>query len=252
MPSSSATPKSRKGVDKETKGSPAPPPTSSQVGPAEPCRTVRPIHLAVNMLANCHSSCCVEVGGTRVICALKAPQQLTQEYRGDRGRITCDVHRPTLRGDDTLEQDLSLALEGVVEQLVVLESLPQLLLETVLEVVADEGGGTLFDALSTALAATLAAGGVEMLDVFSSCTAALLDDGTLSADVTAGEERRAKVMVTVCAGLHTQTLGYVHHQGSAEAETLEQLVELALAGCEARAPHILSQLKASTMPPDDE
>ena len=53
---------------------------------------VRAPHIAVNILRNCHSSCCVELGQTRVICAISPPQQLIHEYRGKRGRIAVHLH----------------------------------------------------------------------------------------------------------------------------------------------------------------
>eukprot|EP00796_Vickermania_ingenoplastis_P011040 gene11040-7673_t len=194
---------------------------------------------------HCHSSSCVEVGDTRVICAVRPPQQLVQEYRGDRGRVVCEVHRVTSAGqrdDETLELDLALALEGVAEQLVMLEDLPQLLIEVTLEIIRDEGA--IWDALSTALAVALAAGGFGMLDLFSSCSAALLDDGAVVVDVTRDEEERARASVTVCSSLNSNQIVFMRHCGSVETSTLSQLVHTALSGTQARKEGILKEIRA--------
>lgn len=175
---------------------------------------VRPAHIALNVVSNCHSSACVEVGNTRVICAVRHPQQLVHEYRGDRGRVSCEVHRVATVGkesDTTVDLDLSLALEGVAEQLVMLENAPQLLMDVTLEVIRDEGA--LWDALSTALSCALAVGGIDMIDMFSASTAALLDDGSVVVDVLPHEVPRAKVIVVVCTSLHTNQIAYMKHQG---------------------------------------
>lgn len=205
---------------------------------------VRPFHIAVNVLSSCHSSAAVEIGNTRVLCAVKRPQQLVQEYRGDRGRIACEVHRVTSsseKDDDTRELDLSLALDGVTEQLVRLEMIPQLLVEVALEIVQDDGA--LWDALSTALATALSVGGFEMWDMFSACSAALLQDGTMVIDVRKEEEKYAKAMVVVCSSLTTKQIVYLHHQGATDVSIMSQLVHAALSGSEARKGHFLAQVR---------
>lgn len=207
-------------------------------------KEVRPLHIAVNVLSSCHSSAAVEIGNTRVLCAVKRPQQLVQEYRGDRGRIACEVHRVTSSGekdDDTRELDLSLALEGVTEQLVRLETIPQLLVEVTLEIVQEDGA--LWDALSTALATALAVGGFEMWDMFSACTAALLDDGSMIVDVRKAEEAHVTAMVTVCSALTTKQIAYVHHLGTTDLSIMSDLVHSALSGSEARKEHFLAQVR---------
>lgn len=207
-------------------------------------REIRPVYIALNPLSKCLSSAAIEVGNTRVICAVRHPQQLVHEYRGDRGRVSCEVHRIDNAGrkdDEAFELDLSLALECVAEQLVMLEEMPQLLVEVSLEIIRDDGA--LWDALSTGLATALAAGGIPMNDIFSACTAGLLKDGSLVADVTKEQEDVALALVTVCASLHSHQIAYLRHQGSIEVSTLQQLTTTAMVGCEARAPHIMSQLK---------
>lgn len=205
---------------------------------------VRPAYIALNVISNCLSSSAVEIGNTRVICAVRPPQQLVQEYRGDRGRVACEVRRVSSGGkkeDQIIEKDLSLAIEGVLEELVMLESMPQLLIEVTLQIICEDGA--LWDTLTTALSTALAAGGIALKSLFSSCTAALLEDGSVVVDVRKEEERKARVIVVVCASLFSKQIAYMKHQGATEISTLQQLVHTALDGAQARSEHIVSQLK---------
>lgn len=219
-----------------------------------PHETVRALHLVLNVVGNCHSSACVEVGRTRVIAVVRPPKQLVQEYRGNRGRVSCMVHRaPTgaeaatagvsgrTDANASAERDLALALEGVAEQIVVLESIPQLLLEVVLEIVSDDGG--LWDAASTAMSAALAAGGFDMYGLFTACSAGLLADGSVAVDLTSAEERNVDVSLTLCMNLGTGAVLYLAQRGSCELATLQQLLEAAQCGVLARRESILGQLK---------
>lgn len=212
------------------------------------------MHIALNILGHCHSSACVELGRTRVLCIVRRPQQLIQEYRGTRGRVSCQLHRApsgaaaATTGSGTLSDDLShgdrdmaLALEGVAEQLVVLESIPQLLVEVVIEVVSDDGG--VWDAASTAMAAALAVGGFEMYDLFSSCSAGLLSDGSIVTDMTSSEVRNALVTVEACTALTTGDIAFLSHHGTCEFATLMELTQAAMKGVQVRRSSIVKQIR---------
>lgn len=205
---------------------------------------VRAIHVATNMLANCHSSACVEVGQTRVLCGVRPPQQLVQEYRGTRGRVSCQLRRTSAlaaAADNSADRDMALALEGVAEQVVVLERIPQLLVEVLIEIVHDDGA--VWDAAATALSAALTAGGVELYDTFTACSAAVRPDGAIVADLTLEEEAAATARVVVCGGLSLGGVYYMCHQGACEAATMSQLVQTATKGMQLRKPLLLEQLR---------
>ncbi|KPA81557.1 putative exosome-associated protein 4 [Leptomonas pyrrhocoris] len=208
--------------------------------------TVRAIHVVTNVLANCHSSACVEIGQTRVLCGVRPPQQLVQEYRGTRGRVSCQLHRTSASSsavaeDNSADRDMALALEGVAEQAVVLERIPQLLVEVLIEVVHDDGA--LWDAATTALSAALTAGGVELYDTFTACSAAVRADGAIVADLTREEEAAATARVVVCGGVSLGGLYYVCHQGACEAATMGQLVQAATKGMQVRKALLLEQIR---------
>lgn len=209
---------------------------------------VRAIHVAVNVLANCHSSACVEIGQTRVLCGVRPPQQLVQEYRGTRGRVSCHVHRTAASAaagagqDNSADRDMALALEGVAEQAVVLERIPQLLVEVLIEVVHDDGA--VWDAAATALSAALTAGGVEMYDTVTACSAAVRPDGAIVVDLTQEEEAAATARVVVCGGLSLGGVYYMCHQGACEAATMGQLVQAATKGMQLRKSLLLEQMRS--------
>ncbi|KAG5464339.1 hypothetical protein LSCM1_00521 [Leishmania martiniquensis] len=221
----------------------------------EHLEAVRAIHVATNVLANCHSSACVEIGQTRVLCGVRPPQQLVQEYRGTRGRVSCQVHRSlaySSNHDHSCDRDMALALEGVAEQAVVLGRIPQLLVEVLIEVVHDDGA--VWDAAATALCAALTAGGAEVYDTFSACSAALRHDGAIIVDPTREEAATAMASVVVCSGLSLGGMYYCCHKGACETATMSQLLQAAMKGLQVRKASLLEQIRNqlaySTMPRD--
>ncbi|EAN85485.1 putative exosome-associated protein 4 [Trypanosoma cruzi] len=211
---------------------------------------VRYPHIALDVLGQCHSSACVELGNTRVICAVHHPQQLVDEYRGSRGRVACTVRRSASAGSHsagsaqpsvvTPEKDMSLALEGVAEEVVILEKIPQLLVEVVVEILAEDGG--VWDAVATSMSAALVSGGFEMHDLFSACGSALLSDGAVVLDPDAAEESNAQASALVCVMLNSGEICYARHQGSCEPGTVLELVSSAMKGCLSRKSAITTQL----------
>nr|CCC95683.1 unnamed protein product [Trypanosoma congolense IL3000] len=209
---------------------------------------VRYPHIVLNVLEQCHSSACVELGNTRVICAVHHPQQLIDEYRGSRGRVACTVRRSSraghhamaFRDDVTPEKDMALALEGVAEQAVILEKIPQLLVEVVVEIFVEDGG--LWDAVSTGMCAAMASGGFEMRDGFSACGAALLHDGAIVTDPDALELSGARATATVCAMLNSGDICFTEQRGSCEPGTVLELLGAALKGVLSRRKVISTQL----------
>lgn len=211
---------------------------------------VRYPHIALDVLRHCHSSACVELGKTRVICAVHHPQQLVSEYRGKRGRVACSVQRSTAAGGHaggagprtavTAEKDMALALEGVAEQVVILEKIPQLLVEVVVEILADDGG--LWDAVATSMSAALASAGFEMYDMFSACSSVLLGDGAIVTDPDAAEESSAQASALVCTMLGSGDICYALHRGSCELGTVSELMASAMKGCRSRRVAIATQL----------
>ncbi|ESL07932.1 exosome-associated protein 4 [Trypanosoma rangeli SC58] len=211
---------------------------------------VRYPHIVLDVLGQCHSSACVELGNTRVICAVHHPQQLVDEYRGNRGRVACTVRRSASAGSHiagsaprcvvTPEKDMSLALEGVAEQVVLLEKIPQLLVEVVVEIIAEDGG--VWDAVTTCMSAALVSGGFDMYDMFSACSSALLRDGAVVMDPDAAEESNAQASVLVCMMLNSGDICYTKHRGSCEPGTVLELIASAMKGCLARKSAIATQL----------
>ncbi|KEG09047.1 putative exosome-associated protein 4, putative,3 exoribonuclease [Trypanosoma grayi] len=209
---------------------------------------VRHPHIALNILGQCHSSACVELGNTRVICAVHHPQQLVDEYRGNRGRVACTVrrstaashHAPTFRTIVTPEKDMALALEGVAEQVVVLEKIPQLLVEVVVEILAEDGG--LWNAVAISMSAALASGGFDMYDVFSACSSALLRDGAMVADPDGAEGSNAQATAVVCVMLNSGDICYSSHQGACEPGTVSDLLSSAMKGALSHRAAISAQL----------
>ncbi|CAD2213064.1 exosome complex component MTR3, animal type [Angomonas deanei] len=217
---------------------------------SEPKQLRKP-HIAFNVVGNCLANTCVELGKTRVICVVRPPQQLVQEYRGDTGRISIQVHRAaasaaaaTMIGSGDMvarnDRDFALALEGVAEKMVRVEKISQLLIEVLFEVVNDDGG--LWDAATIALSTAFAAGGIEMYDLFAACSVGIDESGSFLVDLTTADEKRCSNVVTVCSTLTTGVLLYLEQQGTCELSTLQNMLQRATETVGARKAVIQEQL----------
>lgn len=212
-------------------------------------REIRPTHIVAGCLSNCTSSSCVEIGTSRVLCCLRGPQQLTSEHRGTRGRIVCNVlkepyatarRQPQTFRNQIADKEIDTILEGVAEQLVILESIPQLQYEMTFDVVSSEGDDDL-PALTAAMSVALMEAGVEMRDLATACGAALRDDGTILLDPTVPEGKGSLSYVLVIASSSTGTILYCNQRGGAEAMVAMDLFDVAVAGCLARRGGLLLQ-----------
>ena len=152
--------------------------------------------IQLGVVSDCAGSASVEQGKSHVVCCVRGPVQLTSEYRGAKGKVSVTVSISPFalktRRDSksmssvSLEKALGYVMEGICEQVVVLESFPQLCFELSAVVILSEAQGRGGDkgeadvlaadigALSTAVCAALTAAGVELKDVFTGVSMATL------------------------------------------------------------------------------
>ncbi len=182
---------------------------------------------------------------------------LTVEQRGSKGKISvrvrrapfvvCDEQSGALQaGADSGAHDLALAaaLEGILEQTVLLEAIPQLLFELSIEIV----GSSVADLPCAAIAANTALihAGLQCMDVVAGTTVALCGDGSVLFDPRQEELAAAKALCTVCACSGTGAVVYVLQRGAVDAVAALELVEAAAAACVALRETICAQLQKVT------
>ena len=223
---------------------------------------LRPFSITSKVIPYCFSSVAVEVCGTRVVCCIRGPQQLTSEFRPHKGKVSCTVHfAPFVAGGAVenknnssaskkyaagVEKELALILEGITEQWVLLETLPQLQLEALFEVLSVDG--CVLSALVSALNAALILGGLDVVDIVASSTVASMmskgegDAMVLVCDPTLGELVAATSHCTVVACTSTGQILYVNCDGPTTVEVCSGLVNAAVECCRYQREVVVSQL----------
>lgn len=216
------------------------------------------------VLPGCAGSSCVEVGETRVFCAVRGPLPM-QEYRGGSGALRCVVNRapftrplPLFAGAREGPEggglgpaaslssacfDLERTLQAVLEGVVCLDSFPMLLYEVVVEIVSSDGAE--LSACIAAASVALASAAVDMVDIASAATVGLcgsVREGDSSASGgggfvvhPSGAERRSLVAVAnIVSTVHSRQLCHVSHTGAVAPETLREMTALGLEACAAQ------------------
>ena len=218
---------------------------------------LRPTFVAVGRIGGNALGSAVEIGGSRVVCVVRGPMQLTAEQRGSKGKVSVRVKRAPFavprsaaaaraaggRPDDS-DHALSSVLESILEQTVLLESIPQLLFELTVEIISSDSADLACSivAVNTALVHA----GVQCVDIIAGATVALCADGSFLFDPAADEMDGTKALCTVCACTGTAALAYVSHRGAVDPVVALSLVEAATAGCVTMRDTICSQLHQSS------
>jgi ribonuclease PH len=185
---------------------------------------------------------------------------LTMEQRGSKGKVSVRVRRAPfvvsdeghggalqappprpLGGDSCSDHALAVALEGILEQTVLLATMPQLLFELSIDIV----GSSVADLPCAAIAANAALlhAGVQCADVLAGATVALCADGSVLFDPRQEELATATALCTVCACTGTGALVHVVHRGAVDAVAALALVEAAAAACVSLRDSICTQLQ---------
>lgn len=194
---------------------------------------VRGLQAAVAVLPACTGSAMVEVGGSKVVCAVRGPQQMVNEYRGNRGQIVCAMHRPPFaqknRSDPTMADVLANSeqmqiLRSIIEQTVILERIPQLAYSCDVEIVSSAGEKSDLCVAVAAACLALSNAGVELFDLVAATTAVLRKDGSTLVDPTPTEAQEAVASCVVCVSLATGSVLYMSHEGSVEPGQLRSLL----------------------------
>lgn len=231
---------------------------------------IRGPKIQLGVVSDCAGSASVEQGKSNVICCVRGPVQLTSEYRGAKGKVSCAVSLSPFafksRRDSksmssvSLERALGYVLEGICEQVVVLESFPQLCFELSAVVVlseahsrnGDKGEADLLaadiGALTTAMCAALTSAGVELRDVFTGITLATLSmqDGTTYqvVDPTGDELSQATSVSSFVAGTSSSAASvfYSLQEGCLPIEVIAASLDAAVAACKSQREVLCQQL----------
>jgi ribonuclease PH len=223
--------------------------------------------IQLGVVSDCAGSASVEQGKSHVVCCVRGPVQLTSEYRGAKGKVSVSVSISPFalksRRDSksmssvSLEKALGYVMEGICEQVVVLESFPQLCFELSAVIILSEAQGRGGDkgeadvlaadvgALSTAVCAALAAAGVELKDVFTGVSMATLQQANgchQVVDPTGDELGSATSVSSFVVGTATSAVYYSLQEGSLPVEIIAASLDSAVEACKSQREVICKQL----------
>lgn len=220
---------------------------------------LRRLLLETSVLSTASGSALVELGHTKVLCRVEGPLTVTDYSTNtinmDEGVLQCDVKylplvgiKPQSSVGNTvttldsqqvsagrlnaatmkLESDMSNNLQAALLPSVPLEQFPKCALKVDISILQDDGS-----ALSACIAAAslaLADSNVELYDLVSSCTVAVLRDDII-ADPTEDEMAvaDASVVIALLPSLKDVTLWF--QSGKLSGERASQAVDLARDGC---------------------
>lgn len=205
-------------------------------------RELRPLFVGKGCLTNCAASSVVEIGNSRVVCCLRGPQQLQMEARGHRGKISCSVLNAS--APSVKHQDIDIVLEGLCEQVVCLETIPQLHFEAIFSVLSSEGSHYQdLPALTAAITTCLMHAGVSMRDIPCAGSAALLGGGVICVDPTPEEFGKALATTTVIVCTETAEVCFAHHKGTVDISSSIDLLEAAISASCFRRTEVISPIQ---------
>jgi exosome complex component MTR3 len=195
--------------------------------------------LQQGVLSNAQGSAYVETGKTKVMVGIFGPRESDTSHRDtfySQGRIAVDVSivkfpsKPKVGPRKTPEEtELARMVQASVQSTILLEKFPKLVLDINCSVL--EQDGNVASAIINAATLALADAGIEMRDMVSSCSVALLPGKICVVDPSGAEEvvqvGKAVVSVSPIRGEVT----FVSTSGRWEETAWNDAVKMAIVGC---------------------
>ncbi|KAI9598560.1 ribosomal protein S5 domain 2-like protein [Syncephalis fuscata] len=156
---------------------------------------IRPVFLRTGLISQASGSAYIELGRTKVACAVYGPRQLKkQQGFSEHGRLYCEFkfatfackkRRHHLR--DPQEKEFSQIIVQALTPSVRLDRLPKSVVDLYITVIENDGTASCLAAAITAASVALADAGVEMLDLVAATSLGYVNQQLL-VDCSADEE----------------------------------------------------------------
>ncbi|CAH0475638.1 unnamed protein product [Peronospora belbahrii] len=180
----------------------------------------------------------VEVGCTRVVCAVYGPRTDTRARRefSKEGQLVCDVKYAPFadklarreRGQDPDETELSTILQEALAPAVMLHKLPKCILSVFVTILEDDGG--VFTAAINSASLALADAAVEMYDMVTAASAAIINESVIF-DPNREEEQRGDGKLTLAYMPSMGRVTYMLQAGKVHHTQLQEAVDLCTDAC---------------------
>ena len=198
---------------------------------------LRGLSLRKAVVRKASGSAYLELGNTKVLCAVFGPQPAEGRELMQRGQLECALRftsfsqaerRQCAQGGSAEEKSLSMALTTALASAVQLDHYPRSLIAVQALVLQDDGGA--LAAAVTCASLALAHTGVLLYDLVAACSCSVVA-GEVVIDGCAGELAEAASTTTVA---HMPALNHItllQQDGATTYERSSQSLQLALDGC---------------------
>ncbi|RCH88416.1 hypothetical protein CU097_009065 [Rhizopus azygosporus] len=198
---------------------------------------IRPIFLKPGLITQANGSAYIEVGNTKVACAVYGPRQLKKASFSQNGIINCDFkfspfsnikRRSAVR--DPEAKEYSQVLIQALSPAVRLELLPKSALDIYINVLESDGTSSCLAAAIIASSVALADAGIEMLDLVTACSTVFVDDHILM-DGTEEEESQKDGSLVLSYMPSLNEVTYMLQVGQSDSIVTSKAVENCIDGC---------------------
>ncbi|CAO3639920.1 unnamed protein product [Cunninghamella echinulata] len=198
---------------------------------------LRPIFMKTGLVTQANGFTYIELGNTKVVCAVYGPRQLKSVGFSPEGILNCEFKFSTFscikrRGymRDPQEKEFSNILVQALKPAVRLELIPKSAVDIYINVLENDGTNACLAASIIAASVALADAGIEMLDQVTACSAVFTKDHILL-DGTNMEEKQqsGSLLVSYMPSLNEVT--HFMQSGQSDMDAITKATEQCIDGC---------------------
>lgn len=209
-------------------------------GDGRPANQLRAANMRTGVVRHAAGSAYFEIGETKVLCSVFGPRPSKREFH-EAGEIECTLQlAPFAAGGPRREygafedeKEAALVVQDTLRVAVQLDKFPKSILELQVLVLVGDAASCVGASICCAALALVDAG-IEMLDMVSCCTVALVDDRLLL-DPTREELARQAGSVTLALLPELDFVANVVQTGQMSAARLGEAIALGNDGCKQMA-----------------
>ncbi|KAI8973540.1 ribosomal protein S5 domain 2-type protein [Mycotypha africana] len=201
----------------------------------------RPIFLRTGLVTQANGSAYIEIGNTKVTCAVYGPRQLKKSDFSNLCKINCDFkfspfsckkRRGNIR--DAEEREFSNIVVEAVTPAVRVELLPKSAIDIYINVLENDGTTSCLAAAIIAASVSLADAGIEMFDQVTACSTVLATKDEQQLILTDGTEKEelqkdGSVLLSYMPSLNEIT--HVLQTGQSDPAISTKAIEQCIDGC---------------------
>ncbi|KAI8338045.1 ribosomal protein S5 domain 2-type protein [Chlamydoabsidia padenii] len=198
---------------------------------------LRPIFMKTGLVTQANGSTYIEMGNTKVVCAVYGPRQLKKVGFSPHGTLNCEFKFATFscakrRGHmrDAQEREYSHTLIQALTPAVRLELIPKSAVDIYINVLENDGTNACLAAAIIASSVALADAGIEMLDQVTACSAVFSGNSILM-DGTNAEEKQQDGSLVLSYMPSLNEVTHILQSGRLETDNISKAMEQCIDGC---------------------